>query len=394
MAIPIVKCQSTAFPRHWWIVGALACLVRLTVAMASGGLRTPELSEYDEIAKSMLAGNGFAVVHLGIVYQSYAAPLYSWLSTASYWLCGSIVPVMLLQIVAGSAVAISAAAIAGRLFGGWIAEVAAGLLVAFHPGLVVYNATKAHPLTFDALFFTVTVLLVFRLAERNTVRRAIELGVIVGVGALSHGTIIIFLPLAALWLVVVATRQSRAVVIRNVAVAALCSAAIIAPWTLRCSLLHDRFVFLLTTDSEDFWLGNNPYATGHGYVDPGHIVLMTLTPEERTDLARQPNELAQADWFATQSRAFIRAHPSAFIRLNVLKLFHFWWFAPQSGVLYPRTWLHLYMVYYVAVLLLAAFGAGRVAQRGPQATHFGWLIALFLLALSDVMKRASPAESC
>jgi 4-amino-4-deoxy-L-arabinose transferase-like glycosyltransferase len=380
----MVKWQSTDSSGRWWIIGAVACLVRLTAAVATGALRNPELNEYDALAKSMLAGNGFAVVHLGIWYHSYAAPLYTWISAASYWLFESIVPVMLLQIVAGSALAVIAAAIARRLFGGWIAEVAAGALVAFHPGLVVYSATKAHPLTFDALFFTATVLLVFRLAERNTVRRALELGVIVGLGALSRGTIIIFLPLAAVWLLVIATRQSRAVVVRNLALAGLCSAAIVAPWTIRCSLLHHRFVFLLTTDSEDFWLGNSPYATGHGYVDAGHIVLTKLTPEEQADLARQPDEVAQADWFAAQSRAFIREHPSAFVRLNLSKLFYFWWFSPQSGVLYPTAWLRLYMVYYVAALLLAALGVMRIVQRGPPATHFGWLIGLFLLALSGL----------
>jgi 4-amino-4-deoxy-L-arabinose transferase-like glycosyltransferase len=379
-----IKCQLTALPRSLWIVGALACLVRLAAAVATGGLWDPQLNEYDAMAKSMLAGHGFAVVHLDIVYHSYAAPLYTWISAAAYWLTGSIVPVMLLQIVAGSALAVVAAAIACRLFGGWIAGAAAGVLVAFHPGLVVYSATKAHPLTFDALFFALTLLLVFRLAERSTVRRALELGVTVGVGALSRGTIVIFMPIAALWLLAVATRQSRAVVIRNLVVVALCSAAIIAPWTVRCSLLHHRFVFLLTTDSEDFWEGNNPYATGHGYVDAGHSILTTLSPEEQRDLARQPNEVAQADWFATQSRAFIRADPMAFLRLNLLKLFHFWWFAPQNGVLYPKAWLLLYMIYYVVALLLAALGVWRITQRGPPATQLGWLIGLFLLALSGL----------
>jgi hypothetical protein len=70
--------------------------------------------------------------------------------------------------------------------------------------------------------------------------------------------------------------------------------------------------------------------------------------------------------------------------LTWLKFFHFWWFAPQTGVLYPTAWFRLYMVYYVAVLLLAALGVWRIAQRGPPATHLAWVIGMFLLALSGL----------
>src|SRR5204862_5314850 len=128
------------------------------------------------------------------------------------------------------------------------------------------------PLTFDALFFTWAALQAIRLCERPTLGRSLELGAIVGIGTLCRGTLVIFLPIVAVWLFVVAQKESRGIVIRNAFVAAVAAAAIIAPWTIRTSLLHHRFVFLLTTDSEDFWRGNNPYATGHSYIDAQHQV--------------------------------------------------------------------------------------------------------------------------
>src|SRR5205814_3448155 len=172
-------------------------------------------------------------------------PLYPAISALSYWIFGALTPLMLLQVLAGGALAVVSAAIARRLCPGSIAPLAAGLLIAFHPGLIVYNVSKAHPLTFDALFFTLAALQAFRLRERTTVRRAIELGVIVGVGTLSRATLIIFLPLVAIWLAWVLRNESLKLVMRAVVITGLCTTAIVIPWTIRTSLLHRQFVFML-----------------------------------------------------------------------------------------------------------------------------------------------------
>src|SRR5437879_3222380 len=195
-------------PTVGWVVFGVAFLARLVAGVCTGRLLHPETLEYDEMARSLLAGHGLVYEHLGVPYYSFAPPLYPWLSAASYWLCGSLILLMVLQVIAGSALATLVAQIAGRLYPEWIASLAAGLLVAFHPGLIVYNTTKAHPLTFDALFFTLAVLQALRLRERTTVRRAIELGVIIGLGSLSRATLIIFLPLVGVWLLWVLRKQS------------------------------------------------------------------------------------------------------------------------------------------------------------------------------------------
>src|SRR5207253_7325808 len=102
--------------KMWWAIGALACLTRLGAAVVTGSLQHPQLWEYDNIARSLLAGRGFAVTHLHITYYSYVTPLYVWISAASYWLSGSIAPLMLLQFAAGTALAVVIAAIAQRVF--------------------------------------------------------------------------------------------------------------------------------------------------------------------------------------------------------------------------------------------------------------------------------------
>jgi 4-amino-4-deoxy-L-arabinose transferase-like glycosyltransferase len=288
--------------------------------------------------------------------------------------------VMLLQIAAGAGIAVVAAALAERLFGGWIAGAAAGLLVAFHPGLALYAAAKAHPLTFDALFFTLALLQFMRLGERPTLGRALQLGAVIGVGMLSRSTIAIFFPVGAVWLFVTAPRGARRTVVGGLFAAGALAALILLPWSVRDALVQHRPVFLLTTTGEDFWDGNNPFATGHSYIDAGHTVIDALPPDEAADLRRQPDEVAQSQWFMDRARAFIRDNPAAFVRLTVSKFFHFWWFAPQTGVLYPRAWFRLYMAYYVGILLLALAGAWRLA--GARGVAPALLLCAFLFALS------------
>jgi 4-amino-4-deoxy-L-arabinose transferase-like glycosyltransferase len=369
-------------PTVGWVVFGIAFLLRLGAGVRGGRLLHPDIFEYDGMAQSLVAGHGLVFEHLQISYHSFAPPLYPWLSAASYWLCGSLILLMILQVVAGSALAVVAAQIAKRFSTGAIAPLAAGLLIAFHPGLIIYSVAKAHPLTFDALFFTVAVLQAFRLRERLTVRRAIELGVIVGVGTLSRATLIIFLPLVAVWLVWVLRKDSLKLVVRAIVVAGLCTTAIVIPWTIRTSLLHHRFVFMLTTGPENFWRGNNPDATGSTYVTADKTGLDILTPRELADLLRQPDEVAQADWFTARSHAFIREHPGEFVRLTAMKFLHFWWVAPQTGLLYPRSWFRAYLVYYVLVLLLAMIGAWSIWRTETLARPQLLLIAAFLLALS------------
>lgn len=366
-----------------WMVGVTALVVRFVAAIALDGLEHPHLEEYDVIARNMLAGRGFAYPHHGIVYYSYIAPLPAWISAASYWLTGSLIAAMMLQIVAGTAQAVVTSLVTRRIVGGLVAPFMAGMLVALHPGLIVYGASRSHPFTLDALFFTLVVLLAFRLADRQTTARAAHLGLIIGLGVLSRATVFLFLPVAVMWLLMVTPRLSRRVAIRSGVVACVCAAAVIAPWTIRNSLLHERFVLLRTSDSEVFWRGNNPNATGTSYIDADRTVLSMLPAAEIRDLEQQPDELAQAQWFRGRARAFIREHPDQFVRLTLHKFFYFWWYSPTTGLLYPQAWFQFYMAYYVLVLFLAAVGISRVARVGGPRMPLALLIGALLLVLSS-----------
>jgi len=379
----VVGPDSDRYALTLLVVGAIALATRVMTAIVLDGLHHPHLEEYDVIARNMLAGRGFSFPHHGIVYHSYIAPMHVWVSVASYWLTGSIVAVMTLQIVVGTGQALVTSVMARRLFGGWVAPLAAGSLVALHPGLVVYSASRSHPLIFDALFFTLAVLFTLRLADRQTAMRAAHLGLIVGLGMLSRVTILLVLPVAFVWLLWVTPRTSWRVILRNGIVACVCAAATIGPWTVRTSLLHEQFVLTRTLGPEMFWRGNNPNASGTSYVDASRTVLSTLSVEDVQELEAQPDELAQAQWFRARATAFILENPLDFVRLTLLKFSYFWWYAPTTGLLYPGAWLQLYSAYYLSALILAGIGVSLAGRVWSGRARITLLIGALLLVLSS-----------
>jgi 4-amino-4-deoxy-L-arabinose transferase-like glycosyltransferase len=369
--------------RDAWLVFASALAIRLAAAAVLDGFRHPEIFEYDDIARAIASGRGFSYYHLGVLYHSYTAPLFSWLSALVYLAGGMIASVMVMQMAIGSAQAALVAVMADRLFRSRRAGIVAGLLVAAHPGFVVYASAKAHTLVLDAFFFTLIPWMCWRLFDRRTAGRAVALGLVVGLGALSRGTAVVFLPIAGAWMLWAVDRREWPTVVARYALAAVCATLVIAPWSVRNTRVNGEFVWMLSTEGEDLWDGNNPAATGHSYVNRNLIVLETLTDAERRDLRSQPTEMAQSRWFRDRALAFIRGNPGAFVTLTIRKFFYFWWFGPQSGMLYAREWLRGYQVFYVGVLALAAAGARAAwVSDDRDSRRLAVLLLVFALGLS------------
>lgn len=359
-------------------------VLRLTIGVLRGRLTAPELFEADTVARSLLSGHGFAIPwHGGVVYHSLLAPIYPWICAAMYWVGGGgVVLLMLLQVVVSSVTAAVIASLGARLFSPR-AGLIAGLLVAVHPGLILYAATKAHELTFDVVAFTAVFWRWVRLREDLSTRNGIWLGVISGISLLERPTAVVFLPIGALWLWWRTPAPHRRVAARYAAQAGMLAALVVTPWIVRSSLVQQRPVFVRSGDWEMFWRGNNPNATGHSYTASGQPVLETLPSEDLAQMRALPDENQQADWFRQRAFDFIREQPGTFAMLTVRKWIYFWWFSPETGILYPRWWRESYRVFYAALLVAAALGVRDIMRRGEQLQRDSvLLIGGMLLAVS------------
>jgi len=101
----------------------------------------------------------------------------------------------------------------------------------------------------------------------------------------------------------------------------------------------------------NFWIGNNPHATGTDYYkvsspEQGDFVLMVET------LPRSAN------FFLSEGMKFIKKEPAKFIILLGKKTLYFWWFAPLqiNGSPDANKYRNFHIVLYLPVLILGLCG--------------------------------------
>jgi 4-amino-4-deoxy-L-arabinose transferase-like glycosyltransferase len=356
-------------------LGALAVrLAALGFAIATG--RFPELWEYEHLARNLISGKGFLYFHMGTNYRVYVEPLYPWLVAGVYLITGhSTLALAALQCLISALLAVIVYEVGRHTFGPR-AGVAAGALVALHPGLAGY-ASKFHPLVLDALFIALVALAVLRLLQEPSLTKATVFGLALGACTLTRPTIITFIPPALAWM---AWRRSPRFAATFGALSLAIAACLVAPWVIRNSVVLGTFTLTRSNTGFVFWLGNHPGATG-GATDPsGTGSLFDIAPAEFKQRILSTDEVTQNRIFLVEALTYVRQDPAAFVGRTIKKLYYFWWFPPQAGKRYAEWQLLLYRGFYLALLALAVVGLAS-AQRQPEPGQVdGIALALLLLA--------------
>ncbi|MDQ5853783.1 MAG: hypothetical protein M3380_17295 [Chloroflexota bacterium] len=140
---------------------------------------------------------------------------------------------------------------------------------------------------------------------------------------------------------------------------------VLAPWVIRNSLILGEFVGISSETSEWFWRGNNAMVARGDSSSPRSPVLPGgADPLDRADPGFRArilaaDEVGRMRLYRDAAAEFVREEPGRFIGLVARKFFYFWWFRPESGILYPGAWLVIYATFYSALLVLAAGGFFR-----------------------------------
>jgi hypothetical protein len=350
------------------------------VALAILGL-SPEAFEYEDIALSLLSGQGYQRTHLGVTHYSQGPPFFPFFAGGVYALTShSQTALVVVQIVLSSLVPVVIYRIGRALAVSWpVAALAAAVPVA-HPGLIVYAVKKLHPLSCDALLIALAALVALKLTDARG-RWPFGLGgAVLGVAILSRPTIAVFGIVAAGWLATHGPQRSWGGLVARIGCFIFGAALVVSPWVARNYVVHNRVVFVTTDTAELFWRGNHPGATGTAYLADGRPTLAGA-PEEFRRAVEARDELGQYDLFFGTAVEFVRTRPNEFMDLLVTKWTSFWWFPRTAGALYPVAWLRLYEGFYA--ILLGSFVLGLVALwfRPPARDRLVLIVAL-LLAMS------------
>lgn len=362
------------------IILAAAFLVRIALIIAFKTYAHPVKWEFEEIINNILAGKGFLYGNfLGAPCRSLTTPLYTYLCAGIYLLTShSYLAVLLLQALFSLALAAVIFNIAKALFDEDVAFIAA-MLVAFHPGYVYYDVFNLVPLSIDSFFITVVTYLFLRFKDRPTASRALLIGGIIGLGALSRGMIGSLLPFLALFLFLFVKSAGFRAKLKLAAFMALAAFIVISPWIIRNYIVQKEFVFIVSTTGENFWRGNNELATGASLTKDGRSIL-SLWPAAFQEKVRSLDELGQKKFFESEAAGFIKRNPARFIGLYLTKIRYFWWFSDQSGYLYPRSYLVIYKWLYSVMLPFSVAGLLLAVFSGNNATREGALLIVFVLA--------------
>lgn len=337
--------------------------------------------EYETIASNILQGRGFVYPHFGgVLYRSYCEPLYPFLCAAVYFFTHhSIFAMEFVQSVLYSLTAAVIYFCAKRIYGRKVALLA-GILTAVHPGFIIYTV-KLHPLVLDSLLISLTALLILRLYDDLTTGNLIMAGLVSGLCILSRPTILIFLPIG---LITILRRRkikfNKSIV--YTAIFFIFASIVFLPWSIRNHFIQKEFMLTRSNTPFVFWLGNNPDFSGSAADKTGKSIF-ELSPQEFQKKINNLDEIGQNREFLRESFNYIKRFPFQFIERIVKKFYYFWWFNPQSGLLYPITWFLLYRIFYFFIFIFAITSIFFTYIKGEfQEKTKMMLIIMLLLSIS------------
>lgn len=315
--------------RDWaLLIGGIALLVRLAYQLEVRGL--PEYTVlvldphiHDAVGRAIAGGNVIGAEPF------FRAPLYLYLLGFLYSVFGpSPWSARLLQAVLGSATAVLAYRLGRRCFSEWIGRIA-GLATALTWTLVYFDGE----ILITSLATFLDLLLVERLlaaADRPSGRRWFLGGIVLGLAAIARPTVLVFGWLAVLWIWwALGKGETASRRLRAAALYVLGSLVVIAPVTVRNAAVGRDFVLIASQGGVNFYLGNNPVASGWSATSPeigkdwwGGFDDAVWIAEEEAGRRLRPSEVSRY-WIRRGLEFWVR-EPAAALALDVRKLFFFW----------------------------------------------------------------------
>lgn len=324
--------------------------------------------EYGDIAENIIQGNGFArysEFSKNLEITSSHAPFYP-LYLSMFYRFGKIptviFSVLFIQTIISALTILIFYKISFILFNR-TAAVLTAFGLSFYPPLIYY-AAKLTPTVFVTFFASLTVLLL--LSTEQEQKTAILAGLIIGMSILVNPVMFALLPALFIW-----NLFGKQIKLKNMALLLLIMFVVLSPWTIRNYLVHRRIVLITTQFGKNFWIGNNPKATGTDYYratlkDPDNQILMTSTlPRQCKNELTALSEIERSDYFLKKGMEFIERDPTRFLSLILKKTIYFWWFTPPdiNGSSDALKFRNLYMVVYLPLIILGIIGIALSLRR-------------------------------
>ena len=375
-----------------WRPVAAAALLGLVLRLAFGlgywvdKPMTHDEREYLALAGSLAAGRGFTYGpdhESGTAQQFGRAPIYPLFLAvigAAQAENGSAPPrVKIVQSLLGAALVLVIGALAKRAAGARAGAVAA-FIAACYPPLIWYPAYVLSETLYSLLALTSALVLQIAVARSRRAHSpreggplALLAGVLVGAAVLTRPAMIVFIPLALIWLV----RAQR-----HVLAVALVAAAIvvIAPWTARNYRAYGRFVLVASEGGVTFWTGNHPLARGEGDLAANPEIKLAELEFRRTHEGLSAEALEPL--YYREAVRHIRENPGWWLALVARKAFYTIVPAGPSYAVHSARYRIASIASYALLLPFALYGFGALRRAEEPPAALGLLVlSSFLVCL-------------
>lgn len=272
-----------AWERRFWPGTALLTLVgflgRALYLVASkvdheSTFRQGDAFWYSSVAIATSDGHAFTNPFFGVPTADHP-PFTVVVLTPVAWVFGSSTFAQRMAMVIVGAATIAVVAAAGRRLAGPRVGLVAGALCAASPALWI-NDVLIMSETLTAFAVAVVLLLGIRLAEAPTLRRAVALGAVCGLAALTRAETGLFLPLLVWPTLALARDVDLRQRVSRIAAATGATALVMAPWSIYNLTRFDEPVPISTNDGLTL-LGANCAATYDGDILGGWVIEPCIT---------------------------------------------------------------------------------------------------------------------
>lgn len=311
------------------VIMLVSVLIRLVVAVVLGDNADPisgayDQQSYDILAQRIVQGKGFTFPETWYPFTPPDTPTAHWSYLYTIYLAGVYALVghhplvaRLLQACVSALSIWLAYRIGKRLFGNWAGLVSA-TLSAGYAYLIFFNAALM-----TQTFYIIAVMAAFDLAlglaDQPTRRGWVLLGLMLGIGALTRQTLLLFAPILFGWIIWRVYRRLRW---RDVLVSFAMIGLVVLPWTVyNYFTFHD---FLLLNSNGGFWFFSSNHPNQGTDFDPTYVAPIPA------DLQGLP-EPAEDRALFQRGLGFIASDPVRFLRLTVNRLKDYYWMMPSES---------------------------------------------------------------
>lgn len=350
--------------------------------------------DYGIIARSLLAGNGYSfpvdtpltstgteTINRIVPYRptAFQLPFYPVILAITYNFFDSTTSVLVIkfiQVIFSSATCVVVYLIAAKLFDRRTAKIAAFLSV-IYPMFVTFTV-RLYPETFFTFWLALSILSLIFLKEAPSLKNQIIVGVLIGLTLLNSNVAVPMLPLFIIYLFL--TTETWRAGLKKSLLVMITALIIVSPWLIRNYLVFGEFPLFKTAAGTNFWLGNNPKATGTFYLPSGEQMESILPDTWQKGFTLSEN--AQDKMLYNDALTFVRRHPAVYAKLFLKRAYYFIWFPPDN-LLSPGDLIYKnkFKLAYAFILAVGLIGMLFSLKRARSKEAFLLLAVMLSLVL-------------